>query len=444
MIQVANCVGRGAPRRLEGRETKEKHICPPLLCLGTFALCLLALWLLLLAAAAIPNEAIRANAERTALSYRDKEAFALPESGRWNAIQDNYADAILWNVAWHMGEGDPLRASLDTRYYDGGELGENAGLYLAVTQGTPPNTDYSRYWHGSALLLRPLLLITDGEHIKLLGFAVILALLALTAVLLGRRGHWDLAAALALSFAAVQGWELRLSLEYQPAFWVALALCPLYLRAEGRSQRALALLSVVSGAATAFFDFLTTETVPLLLPLLLVTALRAKEGRLRPLRRELLGLGQCFLAWGGAYAGAFLVKWSAASLVAGENKFTLALSSAAERFGGEGPDNFLSPLSANLTALFGGTARSQPLRAVLGLALVLLAAGSVFYLLHGRGKGRGVGVLLLLGAAVFLRYLVLGNHSYLHCFFTYRAMLCPIFALLAGLALQLPKGRDGP
>jgi len=44
---------------------------------------------------------------------------------------------------------------------------------------------------------------------------------------------------------------------------------------------------------------------------------------------------------------------------------------------------------------------------------------------------------------VFLRYLVLNNHSYLHEFFTYRALAAPILALLLVLRLNtgLPEKR---
>lgn len=429
----------------------KKHIPSILWKIGLFAATLAALWLLLLCAAAIPNGAVRANMERSALAYADKDPFAFTGGARYSAVQDNYADAILLNVAWNMGVGDPLAATLNTGYYDGGDLGENAGLYLTVTRGAAPNTDYTRYWHGSALVLRPLLLLMDAEGIKLLGFGAILTLGLLTLALLLRRGHPDLAAALALSLAAVRVWNLRLSLEYQPMFLLCFLLCPLYLSLERRGDRALVLLSVAGGAAAAFFDFLTTETVTILLPLLLVTAVRAKEDRLGGFRRG-LGLSlHCGAGWLLAYGGAFLTKWTAASLVTGENKFAAALASVAERvgmapaLGDEVPKTALSAVTANLTALFGGTARVEPVRAVLGLAVTALVLGSIYYLFRSGEKRRdGSLLLLLLGGAVFVRFLALNNHSYLHNFFTYRALVCPIFALLTALFLNTgPPGRKG-
>ena len=56
----------------------------------------------------------------------------------------------------------------------------------------------------------------------------------------------NIALLLLLSLTAVQIWNVRLSLEYQTPFLVALALCPLYLRLERKGDRYLTLLSVAA------------------------------------------------------------------------------------------------------------------------------------------------------------------------------------------------------
>ena len=104
----------------------------------------------------------------------------------------------------------------------------------------------------------------------------------LSAAILCRRKHWDIAVMLVLSLAAVRVWNILLSLEYQPAFAIAFAVIPLYLIFERKGDKWLTVLSIISGTAVAFFDFLTTETVTILLPLALVITVRAKEGRLPP------------------------------------------------------------------------------------------------------------------------------------------------------------------
>lgn len=417
---------------------------------GLFFGCLTVLYLSLVFSALIPNKLLRENFKSSALSYAQTEAFQFHNGAKWNGIADHYADTILLNVAWHMGEGNPLTAAVDTDYFDGGEYGESVGLYLSVTEAAAPNTDYTRYWHGGAMAVRLCHLFTDVDGMKTLGLVIVLILSSATIGLLYHRGHGDLAVLLLLSLAAIQVWNIRLSLEYQAAFMVTLALCPLYLILERKDDDLLTLLSVVGGVSIAFFDFLTTETLTILLPLILVTAVRAKEGRLQPLGESLRLMAGCSLCWGFAYAGTFLVKWTAATLVTGEDAFELAITMAAERVNGAAglgetsPDSIFSAVFANLTVLFGGTERVQMERVIPGLAVSLGVAGSLWYLLHKKDGNRDAALLLwLLGSVVFVRYLVLNNHSYLHEFFTYRALAAPVLALLLAVRLNicLPEKR---
>lgn len=427
--------------------SRQKRIVVPVLAAAGI---LIILWLMLVSAAMIPNAAIQENMEKSALSYREKEAFSFEGSRHMNAVSDNYADAILLNVSWNMGIGHPFIASLDTKYYDGDALGENVGLYLAVTDaGAEPNTGYTRYWHGSAAFVRLMHLVTDVDGMKLVGAAAVCLLAVITVLVLARRGHVSLAFALLTSLATVQIWNIRLSLEYQPTFIICFLLTPLYLWLERRDDWYLTLLSALGGVLAAFFDFLTTETVVILVPLVLVVAVREREGRLGEFRDTVRQLFSCGIFWLGAYGGTFLVKWAAATLATGKNQFGEAVLSAGERFGGslagEGPENpFLrlpAAVAANLTALGGGEARVEPLRAVGVLVIAIAVAGSVWYLFRVPGQKDAAGkLLLLLGGVVFLRYLVLSNHSYLHAFFTYRALASTALALYAWMALLILSG----
>lgn len=413
-----------------------------------FIITLLSLYLLLVAASAIPNDMIKANMEKSALSYKEKQAFSYDGETKLKDTADNYADAILLCVSWNMGDGSPFVSALDTKYNDGGDYGENAGFYLSVTQNEKPNTDYSRYWHGSAMLIRPLHLFSDVDGIKLMGliFAILLAVIAL--IILIKHKHIMLGVSLALSLALVHIWNIRLSLEYQPAILIALLFCILFLIAERKSDNALTHLSVICGVAVAFFDFLTTETLTILLPLILTIAVRAKEQRCGDFKSCIRLLLFCLISWGIAYCLTFILKWSVASLATGENKFILALTSAEERFGSTAETNlnpiaaiFLAPL-ANLSTLFGSVVRVDIPRVVIGILLFAMIVISVVYLFGKKSTDKTPQKLLsILGMIVFVRFMILSNHSYLHEFFTYRALAAPILAVLAGLCISCTPSR---
>ena len=88
--------------------------------------------------------------------------------------------------------------------------------------------------------------------------------------------------------------------------------------------------------------------------------------------------------------------------------------------------------------LFGSEIRVDAGRTALGIILLVLILLSVWYLFRGKDKKSVATIILIvLGAVVLIRCLALNNHSYLHCFFTYRALVTPIFALLAAMWLNI-------
>ncbi len=413
---------------------------------GVFAATLAALWLMLVLTALIPNSAIQHNMIKSTLSYKQSDAFSFENGKKLNAVSDNYADTILLQLSVNMGKGNPLISAVNTEYYDGGEMGEAAGLYLSlIDEEIVPNVDYTRYWHGSAIFIRILHLFTDVGGVKAVGFSAAILFMTISVMLLVKSKHYSLAAAFVLSSAAVTVWNIRLSLEYIPAFVIGFMMCALYLIFERKNSVFLVYLSVFGGVCTAFFDFLTCETVSVLLPLILVTAVRAKENRLGKLSDDLHLYFGCGTAWILSYGGTFIAKWSLASVLTGENKFLSAFSYAGVRISGTteqiGLDNTFSriPLSvmSNLSTMFGGEARLDTARVFIGLGIAAIICISVLYL-FGRWSAQtknAVILLALLGVMVPLRYMILNNHSLVHNFFTYRALISTIMALFSIILL---------
>jgi len=407
-----------------------------LVCIGTFLVTLVVLWAALFAASCIPNELIYDNMYSSSIYYSDKKAFVY--DGAMRRTADNYADSILLNVAWNMNSDDPFVSCLDTKYYDGEDYGENWGLYCAITGKNEPNTDYTRYWHGMTLFVRLFTLFTDVNGIKTIGVVTAFVLLGLNCALLLKKRQFFAAGALALSFICVHLWNIRLSMEYQPAFLVTLAVLPFFIIFEHCGDGALSVLAVISGVLIAFFDFLTDETLTILIPLAIVFIIRKQDEHFGSFRQGFITTAKCGSAWLLSYAGTFLAKWGLASIVTGEDKFATALSSAEIRMIGEAEELspvqqiFFAPLS-NISTLFGGESRLDPLCVLAGIFLSAAVLGAIFYLFRDKSRFDGGFslVMLIIALLPLARYLVLNNHSYLHTFFTYRALASTILAVFA-------------
>ncbi|MBQ2940614.1 MAG: hypothetical protein IJD97_00110 [Clostridia bacterium] len=414
-----------------------------------FILLLGFLWLALVAACTIPNEKIREKMEKSALYYKNTDAFSFENGKKLNAVSDNYADSIALNLSYNMGRGNPFKASLDTAYYSGGEEGLNRGLYRTVNEEMLPDTEYTRYWHGNAMIIRFMHLFTDISGIKTAGIIKVTILLAITLFILIIRKNYVTASSLFVSSILIHIWNLRLSLEYQSSFVIGFLMCILFLQAERKKEKALSYMALAGGILVAFFDFLTTETVAILLPLVLVTSARLEEGRLNDIKKYRKTLINCVISYASGYAFTFISKWAVASAFTGVDKFTEAFTKSQAVFerSGETSDNIfirmINAVAANLTALAGGEKRIEFSRVFIYILIISLVVFSLLYLCGKREKTAGIYILPLLGAVVILRYMVMPGHSYMHNFFTYRALISTLTAVFAsaGICITLRRGK---
>ena len=179
--------------------------------------------------------------------------------------------------------------------------------------------------------------------------------------------------------------------------------------------------------------------MPLVVVFMLCPEKRDSRGSL------LLTVYSC-LSWGVCYVCTFLVKWTAASALTGESITDIALSQAAERASAlpEGISTHIglvfASLGANLTML---TPASDKVNiAAIGTWCVIFAAACLFIASVRTGKPSApMAALLVIALLPLLRFIVLANHSFLHCYFTYRALMPSIAAISVMVWYRLPEEK---
>lgn len=396
----------------------------------------------LAASTLIPRQAIEPNMRKSADFLTQSELFGEASEGVMGSKVDRYADSILLNIAWSFDAEHPLRSVLLSKYYFTPYQNENVNLSDAVERGAEANTQYLRYWHGSIALVRPLLTLLPIEGIYTLHTAVLALLAAALVALLARRREWGCALGVLAGMCAATFWLVPRCLEY---YWVcALALALSIVVAAlggGEKRRDWGVFFLVAGMATCYLDFLTAETLTLLVPLLLLLRLR-RDTEEPPLRLA----GRLALAWGCGYVPMWLLKWALASAALGESALPYIAEHVSERIGGE--TVFASAwqmlggvLWRNLYCLFPmgwGLAG-----AILGIAL-FVALLYYSYVYHGKEWDRRlVAAYAAIACVPYVRFLALRNHSYIHCFFTCRAQMATVLAL-ALIAEELTRREGKP
>lgn len=363
---------------------------------------------------------------------------------------DRYADSILLNIAYNFEPDNKLESVMWSSYYYLRTQNENDNLRDSVYLGEQKNQQYLRYWHGSAGVMRILHTLLNIKQIYVWHGILLVVLFAILTFLLICLRCTLYAVLLGISLIAVSIWYVPFSLEYTWAFlcMFIFSIAAVVMTGKGKDKH-MGVLFLLSGMVTIFLDFLTTETVSLMIPLMLTLIIRKKrtEGTnicKYNLKTEVIYSIRSTVLWGIGYAGMWVMKWITASVVAGENVMPYVTEHIEERMAGDlGEISLLSYLwlsiKRNVTCLF-------PLDYGLTGAII---AGILFvvmlyfiYVYHKKTiYWKCIILFLMLGLVPYIRFLVMRNHSVLHYFFVHRALCISVFAFLVSAAEVIDRKK---
>jgi len=385
---------------------------------------------LLVAVALIPRSAIQSNMNESASYLLEKDVFFyLNEEDRSSYI-DRYADSILLNIAYNYDSKHPIISVMSSSYYFTSTHNENENLNTTVTSNVEPTLDYIRYWHGSNVILRPLLTLLNIKEIYILNGIVLFILIISTLLLIKKYLGTAVSVCLSISMIATSIWYVPFSLEYTWTILLMLVACILTLVLRDKNTTVLYSLFIVIGSFTAYLDFLTTETLTLMIPLIILLIYNREN--MDSLKSSIKFTFPMFFAWGVGYVSAWLIKWSLASVILKENVFSMALKQAQYRISGEtdtisGVAKNISAIIRNITCLFPYSWTEKNVFFLFNITLGIIFV--IYYLFKSQKKSYLSSFLLMLGCVPYLRYFILANHSYIHYFFTYRAQMTTIFCI---------------
>lgn len=455
---------------------------PVLYAIVAFLMTIVACMALLTLVNLIPQAALQKNMERSAEYFNEHKLFENLWENHNSTMVDNYADCILTNIIYSIDSTHPFRSMIKASYYSTGMENVNVSLARLVGSGggeaaagllAEDSVDYFRYWHGSMVLLRPLFVLFSIQGVRAAVFILLLALTGLLLYRLIKYGSRATAVILLIGMVAVNAGMTAFCIEYVTT-WPVLMVLLLTIERWERCNASMGNASLgsaspdrltderymrlflIGGMVTCFVDFLTTETITLTVPLIMLYLLRAGKKEIRSFRKEACFIIKCALCWGISYAVMFLGKWLLSAILLGGEAFGEAWEKAALRIGGTvTSDNtnlgqilsLVTQLSGtlwrNLHALFAFPADVSNRMVYLTAAGVAAVLFAFWYLKRQSGCNKTlIGILLLLGAIPYGRYLVLRNHSYLHYFFTYRAQLATVMAVTGVLWVSVLKKNE--
>lgn len=396
---------------------------------GILAGAILLGFVLLVLAYMLPTERMRQNVAATAEQINTEGQYYQWAKGYKNAQTDTYTDASLLLNAMYPGSGSAVRDAMNAPRLLYGDDNNEASVVLLANGDTGETHEvcYGRYWHGSLILLKPLLLLFDLGDIRMISMIIQMGLLFVVIMGFCRRQLYKeltgfFGAIITLNpVTMIFGWCF--SIEY--VLMLLMTAILLYFHEYLQKGYNYYLYFLINGILFVYFNELSFPMIGFAIPLIIYLLLSKEKVKEKIKKEVVFGM-----LWGVGYAVVWLGKWILAWIFTGYNYFKEAIEQA-ERYTSdhatwevENP-TLIDRLVKNLNMYM-----KWPF---LMMAIVLLGIICVSMIRkHAKITGENLVVALpylLVCLLPFAVFTVLGNgYSYVHYWFTHRLLAISVFS----------------
>lgn len=381
----------------------------------------------------IPKNAIKEKMVESVEFFKKNSGIEAVQSRREYSYLHLYADSVLLNIIYSIDSNKPIESSLWCNFYQKLYADINNDFIEVVENDIVPNQQYLRYWHGSMIILRPLFTIFNIEHIYILN-AIVMSLLLIWLIIILWKKSKKLAIIFGVSTVMVAMAFVPFCLEYTWTFFIMLITSIIAINIEKNNEKKLGILFLISGIFTCFFDFLTTEIITILVPIVLILIIRKKEERLNNFKEGIIFLIKYCMLWAFGYVGMWIAKWCISSIILNINAIDYVKEEAMLRVNGlQGLESkskmYFEAIFKNFQTLYPINIikrESDLLKIIIACLIIILA------LIDWKNikKMWFPALLLVIAIIPYCRYLILANHSFRHCFFTFRSQMISIIAII--------------
>lgn len=409
----------------------------------TYIIVVIILFGTLVLTSKIPREKIYNNLKVNAEYYRDLDG--IENRRKSYKMIHYYADSMLFNIMNCIDTNKPAESIMEARYYKERTYDSNGDFVDMMDKNLESNEQYIRYWHGSLSILRPLTVFFNVNQIYTIMKVTFWILVAILLLIIFKK-YKTLAIVLVMAASMLNFSTIPTCFEYMWTVLIAIIVSIISLLIEKKGNKGLYLLYFITGILTCYFDFLSTETLTILMPIILTLLIRYKENRVQTFKEGFRFIFISGSLWLLAYAMMWLTKWVLASIILKINAFVYVKDNALLRLN---MSNGIVGRVKIKNILLQNVSKIWPLRLlgnknktwivlfaslVVSLLIITIIKLGVFLknkeLKYKRDNIKIRLLLLLISVIPYVRYIVMGNHSYYHSFFTYRAQLPSIIAII--------------
>lgn len=375
----------------------------------------------------IPKSWIESNVNRSLNVLEEEGLFPKVKIG-YNYLLDNYTDALMINTAYSVDSNTPVdSAILMRRNYSSNrddiklvEIGNENTIQNLSDTINGKNTEYyeySRYWHGYLVILRPLLVLTDYTGIRIILTLLINLLFIMATYLIYKKININFAISFFISMIVVSIHLIGLSIQYSSIFIIALIAIIYILKKNGKVKNSNMLFWLI-GSITCFMDLLTCPIITFCLPMIILIGLQ-KESRLKENLNRIMILG---VFWGLGFIMTWASKWILADLICGTETIVTAINKMLfwSTANSEVNASVIQAICKNLSFII----------EIIITAFLLVLFRIEYKILDKKNRKNDVSKVLpylLISLIPFVWYGFTKNHSFIHARYTYKNLVVTIF-----------------
>ncbi|MBO6165556.1 MAG: hypothetical protein J6O17_04190 [Eubacterium sp.] len=412
----------------------------------------------------LPLSPIEKNVRQSAVTIRNEGTY--PKVTKYATSQlDNFTDSIMMLEAADASEVSTIEKTVFVYHgvIDGLDRAEGLAAHFIDGKDFTREYDYSRYWHGYLIILRPMLSLFGYSTIRIINGIVQLLVICVISVLMYRCGLKNVIVPYVISYMMLMPIAMSKSMQFSVCFYV-LSLGVILLLAtckhcnsnhkdtkagrsdtkrsecayrstdtERRYELCALFIFLNMGILTAYFDLLTYPIATFGVPAVIYLLLTETE----ELMPRFIRLARNGILWCVGYGCMWISKWILGSLLTGINLFDNATNVFKQRTAAESADGLerfgiYTVLRSNY-----GTFLKTPVTLIMILYFIYVVIRVIASIRSRRVTfGDTVRhaipyVILALVPAVW--YIFARNHSAIHYWFTNKACIVTALAGMCGL-----------
>ena len=349
---------------------------------------------------------------------------------------DNFTDSWMLTIAMGIDGKTPIDSAMSCYYKFNEDSEDKAENLLSVVRGEKTEEyEYTRYWHGYQVFLRPLLQVFNYEEIRYINMFGIMGLFVMAACLLKEKIGTGSAVAFVISMLMSMIIIVPMSMQFSSIYYVtmiSIVLLTMFSKKIMKKDLMYAYFFLV-GAFTSFFDLLTAPIMTLGFSLVVYTYLELKDNGIGKNTVEIISKS---FSWSMGYLMTWSGKWVIAQFITKKEIIKDALAQILSRTSSRINEVEISKVEAitkNLAKYINGV----NIKLILALIVITL----ILFIIMKKKNSINMLPTVLVAFYPIVCYLVMTNHSFLHFWFTYRNLTVSCFAILSFILYTIDFDR---